>query len=216
MAGHVLAPLKQRVYQELRAQIERGELAQGEKVGELAVSEAMGVSRTPVREALIQLEADGYLKGVPRRGFRVRSFDEQSAREVFEMLGPLDGRAALLAAPHMTEDDLANMDFLCESMELAIAGGLTERYYDLQREFHQRYIDRCGNARLQRALSELMGQLSSRSYARDDAQALDNMRAANEEHHHMLGLFRAGDGAALQDYVRDVHWSLKNVRFAAW
>lgn len=216
MAGHVLAPLKQRVYQELRAQIERGELAQGEKVGELAVSEAMGVSRTPVREALIQLEADGYLEGVPRRGFRVRSFGEQSAREVFEMLGPLDGRAALLAAPHMTEDDLANMDFLCESMGLAIAGGLTERYYDLQREFHQRYIDRCGNARLQRALSELMGQLSSRSYARDDAQALDNMRAANEEHHHMLGLFRAGDGAALQDYVRDVHWSLENVRFAAW
>lgn len=216
MAGHVLAPLKQRVYQELRAQIERGELAQGEKVGELAVSEAMGVSRTPVREALIQLEADGYLEGVPRRGFRVRSFGEQSAREVFEMLGPLDGRAALLAAPHMTEDDLANMDFLYESMELAIAGGLTERYYDLQREFHQRYIDRCGNARLQRALSELMGQLSSRSYARDDAQALDNMRAANEEHHHMLGLFRAGDGAALQDYVRDVHWSLENVRFAAW
>ena len=184
MAGHVLAPLKQRVYQELRAQIERGELAQGEKVGELVVSEAMGVSRTPVREALIQLEADGYLEGVPRRGFRVRSFDEQSAREVFEMLGPLDGRAALLAAPHMTEDDLANMDFLCESMELAIAGGLTERYYDLQREFHQRYIDRCGNARLQRALSELMGQLSSRSYARDDAQALDNMRAANEERNH--------------------------------
>ena len=50
MAGHVLAPLKQRVYQELRAQIERGELAQGEKVGELAVSEAMGVSRTPRAE----------------------------------------------------------------------------------------------------------------------------------------------------------------------
>ncbi len=140
MAGHIAAPLKQRVYQELKARIERGELAQGEKIGELAVSEAMGVSRTPVREALIQLEADGYLEGMPRRGFRVRSFDEQSAREVFEMLGPLDGRAALLAAPHMTEVDLANMDFLCESMELAIAGGLTERYYDLQREFHQRYM----------------------------------------------------------------------------
>ena len=42
------------------------------------------------------------------------------------------------------------------------------------------------------------------------------MRAANEEHRHMLELFRAGDGAALQDYVRDVHWSLDNVRFAAW
>ena len=122
MAGHIAAPLKQRVYQELKAKIERGELAQGEKIGELAVSEAMGVSRTPVREALIQLEADGYLEGVPRRGFRVRSFDEQSAREVFEMLGPLDGRAALLAVPHMTEADFANMDFLCESMELAIAG----------------------------------------------------------------------------------------------
>ncbi|MDY4014491.1 winged helix-turn-helix domain-containing protein, partial [Parafannyhessea umbonata] len=62
MAGHIAAPLKQRVYQELKAKIERGELAQGEKIGELTVSEAMGVSRTPVREALIQLEADGYLE----------------------------------------------------------------------------------------------------------------------------------------------------------
>jgi DNA-binding transcriptional MocR family regulator len=113
--------LKQRAYDELRARIERGELKEGEKVVELSVCDSLGVSRTPVREALIQLEADGYLEGIPRRGFRVRSFDEASAREVFEMLGPLDGRAALLAVPNMGPDDLADMRFLYESMELAIA-----------------------------------------------------------------------------------------------
>lgn len=208
--------LKQRVYDELRARIERGELKEGEKVVELSVCDSLGVSRTPVREALIQLEADGYLEGIPRRGFRVRSFDEASAREVFEMLGPLDGRAALLAAPNMGPDDLADMRFLYESMELAIAAGLTSRYYDLQHEFHQHYIDRCGNARLIKALGELMSQLSSRSYQRDDPQALQNMRKANEEHLHMLELFEKGDGAALQDYIRDVHWSLDNVEFATW
>jgi DNA-binding GntR family transcriptional regulator len=216
MTGQASTSLKQRVYDELRARIERGELKEGERVAELAVCDSLGVSRTPVREALIQLEADGYLEGMPRRGFRVRSFDEQSAREVFEMLGPLDGRAALLALPNMNGDDLADMGFLCESMELAIAGGLTARYYDLQHEFHQHYIDRCGNRRLVKALGELMSQLSSRSYQRDDPQALQNMRAANEEHRHILRLFEAGDGKALQDYIRDVHWSLDNVEFATW
>ena len=61
-----------------------------------------------------------------------------------------------------------------------------------------------------------MSQLSSRSYQRDDPQALQNMRAANEEHRHILRLFEAGDGKVLQDYIRDVHWSLDNVEFATW
>ena len=55
----------------------------------------MGVSRTPVREALIQLASDGYLDNLPRRGFRVRGFDQQNSVEVFfEIMGPLDGQAA--------------------------------------------------------------------------------------------------------------------------
>ena len=61
------------------------------------ICDALGVSRTPVREALIQLAADGYLENVPRKGFYVKRVTEDSAREIVEIIGPLDGRAALLA-----------------------------------------------------------------------------------------------------------------------
>jgi DNA-binding GntR family transcriptional regulator len=208
--------LKQQAYDYIRSCIQDDTLKMGERVTELSVCDELGISRTPVREALIQLEADGYLERLPHKGFRVRAFDDQSAREVFEMLGPLDGRAASLALPHLTEDDLAEMRFYYETMELAVLGGLNEQYYETQLKFHNQYIDRCGNARLIRCLRELYGLLSFRSYTRDDPQALDNMKRANEEHAEIIRLFEAKDAERLQDYIRDVHWSLDNVQFASW
>lgn len=208
--------LKEQARRYVIQEIEQERLREGDKVTEASVSRALGMSRTPVREALIQLAGDGYLEGQPQRGFRVRGFDEQNMREVFEMLGPLDGRAALLAVPHMTEEDLAQMRFLCDSMELAVVGGLTGRYHSLQREFHFYYIARCGNERLRRSLEELYGLLPRKSYERDDEQALENLRKANDEHREMLRLLSEGKALELQDYVRDVHWALQNATYAAW
>ena len=92
-------PLKEHVYEYIAARIESGELSAGDRVSEQTICDAMGVSRTPVREALIQLASDGYLDNQPRRGFRVRGFDRQNAIEVFQIMGPLDGQAAYLACP---------------------------------------------------------------------------------------------------------------------
>ena len=64
-----------------------------------------------MREALIQLAADGYLENVPRKGFYVKRVTEDSAREIVEIIGPLDGRAALLAVGDMTDDDIAQLQF---------------------------------------------------------------------------------------------------------
>ncbi len=207
---------KERAYRYIVDCIQAGELTEGTRVIEKSIAEALHMSRTPVREALSEHAGDGYLEGVPQKGFRVRGFSADNAREVFEMIGPLDGRAAFLALPHMTSGDLAELHFLHESMELAVVGKLTQRYYDLQLEFHQLYINKCGNARLQRTLAELNQQISRRAYERDDLSALDNMRRANEEHEQIISLFEQGDGLALQDYIRDVHWSLDNVDFATW
>ncbi|MCI1664741.1 MAG: GntR family transcriptional regulator [Atopobiaceae bacterium] len=209
-------PLKAQVYDYVVARIMSGELAQGDHVVELQVCSALDVSRTPVREALSQLESDGYLESVPRRGYRVSGFDETQAREVFEILGPLDGRAALLSLPRMDAEVLRQMRFLCESMDLALDSGLTERYYDLQHEFHDTYVARCGNERLKGELVSLGQVLSKRSYLHADDESIANMRLANEEHRKIVALFEQGDGAALQDYIRDVHWSLDNVKYAAW
>ncbi len=146
----------------------------------------------------------------------VSGFDENDAREVFQTIGPLDGRAAYLALPNLAKEDLAQLRFLCDSMDLAIKNNLPQRYYALQTEFHHFYYDRCGNARLTRLLHDLTKSLSKRSYENDDALSLTNMGKANEEHRRIVELFEQGKADELQNYVRDVHWSLETAKFAVW
>ena len=135
--------LKDHVYNHIVDLIDGGTLADDHKISEQQICDALGVSRTPVREALIQLAADGYLENVPRKGFYVKRVTEDSAREIVEIIGPLDGRAALLAVGDMTDDDIAQLQFLHGSMQLAIEKGLYKKYDDLQHDFHDCYVRKC-------------------------------------------------------------------------
>lgn len=210
-------PLKDLVYDYLSRRIAQGELAAGDRIPEPMICEALGVSRTPVREALIQLASEGYLENLPRRGFRVRGISHESARELYEIIGPLDGHAAALAAPHLSEEDLLHMRFLLDSMDLAIRSRMLERYDGFQREFHRMYQERCGNKRLAQLLEEQDRAFMKPGYSELEPEAVYGILAkANREHARMLELFEAGEAAKLEAYVRDVHWSTENARYNVW
>lgn len=209
--------LKDNVYAYIAGRIDSGELSAGDRVSEQAICDAMGVSRTPVREALIQLASDGYLDNLPRRGFRVRGFDRENALEVFEIMGPLDGQAAYLACPGLNDDTIAQMRFLVGSMDLAIESRLMLKYDDLQREFHYTYYHLCGNQRLIELLRQLERCFIKRDYSTvDREEAYRLLRKANDEHRRILELFEARDAAAVRDYIRDVHWNTENAQFTVW
>lgn len=209
--------LKDNVYAYIAGRIDSGELSAGDRVSEQAICDAMGVSRTPVREALIQLASDGYLDNLPRRGFRVRGFDRENALEVFEIMGPLDGQAAYLACPGLDDDTIAQMRFLVGSMDLAIESRLMLKYDDLQREFHYTYYHLCGNQRLIELLRQLERCFIKRDYSTvDREEAYRLLRKANDEHRRILELFEARDAAAVRDYIRDVHWNTENAQFTVW
>lgn len=210
-------PLKEHVYDYIAARIESGELSAGDRVSEQTICDAMGVSRTPVREALIQLASDGYLDNQPRRGFRVRGFDRQNAIEVFEIMGPLDGQAAFLACPLLTEDDVAQLRFHVGSMDLAIDSGLITKYDDIQREFHRTYTQRCGNARLIKLIDQMERHFIKRDYGSVEQEtARELLRKANAEHRRILELFEAKDADGLRSYIRDTHWNIENAPFTVW
>lgn len=209
--------LKDHVYDYIADLIDGGTLGDDHKISEQQICDALGVSRTPVREALIQLAADGYLENVPRKGFYVKRVTEDSAREIVEVIAPLDGRAALLAVDEMTDDDIAQLQFLHGSMQLAIDKGLYKKYDDLQRDFHNCYVEKCGNSRLIEFVHQLNRYFIKREYANVDAADLDALlRKANDEHAEIVRLFEQRDGAALQRYIRDVHWSSDNAKFLVW
>lgn len=209
--------LKDHVYAHITDLINAGKLGELEHVSEQSIADALSVSRTPVREALMQLSEEGYLERIPRKGFIVRGFNESDAREVFEILGPLDGRAALLAAGRMSDDNIVQLSFLHNSMQLAINSGLYDRYDDLQREFHQTYVQQCGNAHLSEYIEDLNRFFMKRAYLQAETDILEkNARQANREHAHIVALFKKRDGEALQAYIRDVHWSLENAKYLSW
>src|SRR5436305_7100252 len=82
----------------LREMILAGELAGGSRIAELAIVEKLGVSRTPIRAALVRLEQEGLLEALPGGGFAVRTFSERDAADAIEMRGTVEGLAARLAA----------------------------------------------------------------------------------------------------------------------
>lgn len=209
--------LKDHVYDYIADLIESESFDAEHKVSEQRICDALGVSRTPVREALIQLTADGYLENVPRKGFYIKSITEDSAREIVEILGPLDGRAALLAVDAMTEDDLAQLQFLRESMQLVIDKGLYKKYDELQHEFHDCYMHRCGNSRLKGVIRQFRRHFIKGEFMNVDATNFNKLLMQdNEEHAEIVRLFEAREGAELQRYIRDVHWNIDNAKFLVW
>ena len=203
--------LKDHVYNHIVDLIDGGTLADDHKISEQQICDALGVSRTPVREALIQLAADGYLENVPRKGFYVKRVTEDSAREIVEII------AALLAVGDMTDDDIAQLQFLHGSMQLAIEKGLYKKYDDLQHDFHDCYVCKCGNSRLVGLIHQMNRYFMKREYANVGADELDGLlRKANEEHAEIVRLFELRDGEELQRFIRDVHWSIDNAKFLVW
>ncbi len=130
----------------LRDLILKGDLAPGERVSELAIVERLGVSRTPIRSALIRLEEEGLLEAVPSGGFAVRAFSERDIHDSIELRGTLEGLAARLAAERGASpaglaglrNCVAEIDALIDGSE--IDADLFSGYVRLNAQFHERLV----------------------------------------------------------------------------
>ena len=101
--------LKDHVYDYISQQILEGNLKPSESINESDISEALSVSRTPVREALIQLSCEGMLENVPRKGFILKGTTEKEAAELYQIIGALDALSATLSYDVLSENDYTKM-----------------------------------------------------------------------------------------------------------
>lgn len=187
------------------------------KIVEQEVCDALGVSRTPVREALIQLAADGFLENIPRRGFFINRLTREKAIEIVQILGPLDGRAAYLASGRMSEAEIAELRRIHESIADAMRAGEYLRHNELQHEFHNYYLERCGNKRLIEIVQHLNWYFMKRETVNAVERGLvSKLEQSVAEHEQIVRLFEARDSEALQRYVRDVHWDMENADALTW
>ncbi len=206
--------LKEHVYNYIAEKINDGSLKPEEKINEQLICEELKISRTPVREALIQLAAEGYLENQPRRGFIVRTIDETKAKDLYRIIGTLDGMAGALAMDFITDQEINLMKNHIVSMDQAIANRSLNVYYKLQIEFHNIYINICRNEDLIRLLNQLRKNFIRQNYANKDSEDIfEVVQKTHSDHKTIVEIFEKKDKKEIERYIKEVHWNVKNAKF---
>jgi len=200
--------LKDHVYNYIAEEILKGSLVPEEKINESKICQELNISRTPVREALIQLASEGVLVNVPRKGFLIKSVTPKEAENIYAVIGVLDGFAASLACPFLTEKHMKDMEFYLDSMDLSIKSNHYEMYYKQQETFHSLYINECRNDLLIEMINLTRNKFLTKSYDlsqnEDEKQILYN---TNAEHRKIVQLFKEKKSEELAKYLQHVHWN---------
>jgi len=192
------------MYDHICQKIRAGEMHASSMIKESVLSQELGVSRTPVREALIQLAGEGILEFIPHKGFLIKPMDEQAVRDMLSVLGVLDGLAATLAIPLLTEKDFVALQNCIDAMDFAIDHGNDDMYLSMQNLFHEIYLQACGNDTLCETIHKLKNRLFKKKYHVEGNEEF--LRTLNNEHRHILELLLKKDAQAVRDYLIEVHW----------
>lgn len=154
-----ILPLRDVVFNTLRQAILTGELKPGERLLEIHLADKLGVSRTPVREAIRQLEQEGLVVMMPRKGAQVAHITEKSMSDVLEIRLALDEFAAELACERITDDELQELEGACKAFEKAIATGDIRNITTADINFHNIIFTSCRNPRLSQIVNNLAEQM---------------------------------------------------------
>ncbi len=188
----------QDAYQRLIAEIQTGALRPGDRLTETDLAARLGISRTPVREAIRALEADGLVVHIPRVGASIRRLNYPEVTELYEMRTVLEGTAARLAARTASDVELAELDAI--SRDMAAAQSDLARLYQLNRHFHRTLL----NAARNRFLMDAVAGLEKTLMILGPSTMGDSVRAAQAqaEHEALLAALHTRDAEAAEAIMR--------------
>ncbi|HXH06043.1 MAG TPA: GntR family transcriptional regulator [Vicinamibacterales bacterium] len=194
------------VYAVIRTALQEGRLPAGSRLVETELASALAVSRTPVREALRRLEADGLVRSEPHRGHVVVD-PMADAALVFLIRERLEGLAAALAAEYITRTQLEELEDLQAAMEALVAQEPmdVERLVELNGELHRRISEACSSPRLIRMIERLYPQYMSYQVLR--LYTDDERRRSIREHREILGALWRRDSETAE---RAIHAHLEH------
>jgi len=154
-----LLPLRDVVLQTLRRAILTGELKPGERLMEIHIANKLGVSRTPVREAIHKLELEGLVTVIPRRGAEVAQITEKSMNDVLEVRRFLDALCAELACERITEEEREQLQKALEDFEDAVKSKDLREMAKCDVRFHEIIVEATGNLRMVSIINNLSEQM---------------------------------------------------------
>ncbi|WP_430300399.1 GntR family transcriptional regulator [Ramlibacter paludis] len=198
----------------LREMILAGELPAGARIAELAIVERLGVSRTPIRAALMRLEQEGLLDALPNGGYAVRTFSERDVSDAIELRGTVEGLAARLAAERgvapevlaQARECLDGVDVLLQQPALDDEGFL--RYVTLNQQFHNLLSDMAASSVLARELERVVSlPFASPSgfvvVQANSPKSRDMLVVAQDQHRQVLDAIERREGSRAEAIMRE-------------
>ena len=203
--------ISEQLRESIEEQIASGELAPGSTLDEATLVERYGVSRTPVREALIQLATEGLIEMRPRRGAVVASIGPGRLLEMFEVMGELEAMCGRLAARRMLPAEHERLLAAHRACEAARLANDPDAYYYENERFHHLIYEGSHNGFLEQQASALHRRL--RPYRRLQLRVRDRMPTSLREHEGVVQAILAGDAELTAQRLRD-HVVVQGQRFA--
>ena len=193
-------PLREIVYEELKMQILTGKIVPGTRLMEVELAADMGVSRTPIREAIRKLEKEGLVTIEPRRGAYASQISVKDMVDILEVRQDMEGLAAYFASSRMTEEQMADLKRTSDSYNRAVAEGDMDSMIAYDTRFHRIIVESCNNNILVHMIEQLQELvLRFRYIYYDDFRRAENMPEENRQILEAIRDGRAEDARAAAD-----------------
>lgn len=197
--------LREQVYSFLRGQMNDGSVKPGEFLNLGDMANSLGISKTPLRDALFQLEAEGFVRIFPRRGVMVRILDLPQIANLYEIIGSLESTAIVNNASKFRTKDIDRMENLNREMFDALEKNDFDSFYQKNLAFHNTYIDLSQNLDLIQMVRIFKQRLYD--FPRKKGFVKEWEVDSVGEHRELVDLLKKGDFDGAGKFVRDVHWS---------
>lgn len=197
--------LRTQVYDYLRRELKTENLKPGMFISINQLVKTLEISRTPLRDALLQLQTEGFLTFLPQRGIRVNDLTQQDIENMYEMLGALDSRVLLSVFNKIDSQAIEQMRQINQSMYANVSEERFYHYWDHNTSFHHVYLDLSSNQPILNQLNILRQRLFD--FGKKDWSL--KMKEMNySEHLTTIELIEKGDAVEAADFIRDVHCAI--------
>jgi len=196
--------LREQVYEYIRDEMHAGNILPNSTLNLNQISDHLGISKTPLRDALIRMEVEGFVTIMPRRGVVVNALTIQDVKNFYQICGALEGSVVTSVFDRFDGRHIAMMRQLNSEMRAAVHREEFDTYYKLNIQFHDVFLNLSDNPLIRTMLMPLKRRLydfQRRPYVKE--WELRN----TQEHDQFIDSIKAGDLADAVRMLRDVHWS---------
>lgn len=192
--------LREKILETIRDAIITGALKPGEKVAEPELAERFGISRTPIREAFRQLESEGYLTVIPRKGAVVTSFSPRDVEEFYAIKSILEGYAARRACEKLSQKDIDRLRHINERLRQMADHGDVKQFFRVHDDFHEIFLKASDNEKLYEMVKSLVSKFQRLRYA--SLSLPGRMQISVREHDKIIDAFTKRDPDMAESIVR--------------